>query len=468
MPAKRAAAASLKNEYATLDLDDPRRNARAQSLIVALAANPSVGFPKALNPAELEGLYRFIRNQRVSFAELLAAHRDATLGRAEALSRYFVAHDTTTLRFSDEHPREGLGRIDKGGQGFFAHFSLAIAPNSQALGVVACEPWARGREKPKKKASQRERYAAADKESLRWLRGVDAAGHGRADQQVIHLMDREADDYDILAGLVARRCSFVVRGATDRCLSDEPAKLADVLARLDVACMRDATLGSRTKNRPAKDRKKFPPRSTRTATLSFASAIVRIRRPDRASRDLPAELELNVVHVREIDPPAGEAPVMWTLYTSLPVATPTEMVEVADAYRHRWVVEEFFKALKTGCSFEKRQQESLETLLNVLALLVPVAWSLLNLRTLSRDPEWSSRPAEQVLTDTQLKILRAKSGGKLKARPTIREALLLMAVFFGGHIRNNGEPGWQVLGRAYEDLLIAEVGWRLAMASLEK
>ena len=29
----------------------------------------------------------------------------------------------------------------------------------------------------------------------------------------------------------------------------------------------------------------------------------------------------------------------------------------------------------------------------------------------------------------------------------------------GGHIKNNGEPGWQVLGRGYEKLLVLEQGW---------
>jgi hypothetical protein len=49
-----------------------------------------------------------------------------------------------------------------------------------------------------------------------------------------------------------------------------------------------------------------------------------------------------------------------------------------DVGQARWTVEEFFKALKTGCSFEKRQLESLHTLENALALfIIPMAWGLL-------------------------------------------------------------------------------------------
>ena len=38
---------------------------------------------------------------------------------------------------------------------------------------------------------------------------------------------------------------------------------------------------------------------------------------------------------------------------------------------------------------------------------------------------------------------------------------MVLARLFGGHLRGNGEPGWQVLGRAYESLLLVEFGWWL-------
>jgi hypothetical protein len=53
---------------------------------------------------------------------------------------------------------------------------------------------------------------------------------------------------------------------------------------------------------------------------------------------------------------------------------------VVDAYRARWVVEEFFKALKTGCQIEKRQMETYEALRIALALFLPIAVRLLALR----------------------------------------------------------------------------------------
>ena len=42
--------------------------------------------------------------------------------------------------------------------------------------------------------------------------------------------------------------------------------------------------------------------------------------------------------------------------------------------------------------------------------------------------------------------------------PSNREVYMALAAL-GGHLRSNGPPGWNVLGRAYEKLLVLERGW---------
>jgi hypothetical protein len=37
----------------------------------------------------------------------------------------------------------------------------------------------------------------------------------------------------------------------------------------------------------------------------------------------------------------------------------------------------------------------------------------------------------------------------------------------GGHIKNNGDPGWIVLGRGFEKLLIVELGYIAATEGQE-
>lgn len=51
---------------------------------------------------------------------------------------------------------------------------------------------------------------------------------------------------------------------------------------------------------------------------------------------------------------------------------------------------------------------------------------------------------------------------KLADTPTVRQAMLAIAQL-GGHIKNNGDPGWLVLGRGFEELLILEEGARAVL-----
>ncbi|WP_437486863.1 transposase [Sorangium sp. So ce1014] len=147
------------------------------------------------------------------------------------------------------------------------------------------------------------------------------------------------------------------------------------------------------------------------------------------------------------------------LLTSEPVESDAQMAQLVDWYRARWMVEEFFKALKTGCAYEERQIEDLHGLRNVLALFAPIAWQLLLLRSEARRaPE---QPASAVLTPTQLDVLRVFARKPLPDNATARDAFLAIAAL-GGHLRRNGEPGWQTLGRGYEQLLILVQGWSAA------
>jgi hypothetical protein len=457
----------VAGEFAWVELGDRRLNARVASVAAQLSRSPAAGFPKVLTEAELSGYYRLVNHEAVNFERLLEAHVEASKRRAEVLRRVIVAHDTSDFRFSDEVAREGLGPMDNGGQGFYGHASVAFDEERRIVGTLAFEPWIRVSKDPAAaKRTQKERYESPDNESLRWMRAVhraekELAGTGAA---LVHVMDREADDYDILCELMSHSYRFVIRASTDRLLSPKHGgvKLKEYARSLDVRVERRAQLAHRKKKRRPKELKKFPPRTLRDARLSFSVGRVALRRPDIASKDLPAELELSLVHVREIHPPEDCEPVEWFLLTDQPVDTEEHIFRIVDDYRTRWGIEEFFKVLKTGCSIEKRQHESAHAMLNTLAIALTIAWALMTLRHVARDVRTKNLPATEVLSPPQIEILRIRSRGTLPADPTVEQAVLALARFFGGHLRGNGHPGWQVLGRAYESLLLVEFGWRLA------
>jgi hypothetical protein len=454
---KRDDAPRPSEELTGADLGDERLNRRLGLLADAVAEAPGAGFPKALDDAELEAAYRFFGNDRVTSEAILAPHFRQSARRAGELGRVLVVHDTTQFEFGGQKKREGLGRLIRPGQGFFGHFSLAVAADGtrKPLGLLNVETVFRlDRAKPKA-----ERCKADNRgESMRWRNGIEASEallSGRA--QAIHVMDREGDSYAILSALDAAKRSFVIRSFQDRILAgEEDARLRATASKARVALQREVPLSPRPRIKGPKG-ERHPARRYRMAKLSFAAVSVQLPRTKDAATAVPPTIPVNVIHVFEKRPPPGEPAVEWFLLTDLPVDSPEAIALIVDCYRGRWIIEEFFKALKTGCQYERRQLESARALLNALAIFAPVAWRLLLLRHLAR----SDTPAQatSALTPTQLDVLRAVSKKPLPRNPTAHDALLAVARL-GGHLKSNGDPGWLVLGRGLHDLLLLEMGWR--------
>jgi hypothetical protein len=276
---------------------------------------------------------------------------------------------------------------------------------------------------------------------------------------LIHVMDREADSYRLLSKVVANGWRIVVRMTSDRILSKaDGLKVSDVIQGGDVVLTREVPLARRPVPTGGEHKRRHPPREARVATLSVSAHRVVLPRTEWAGSDCLPSIDVNVVRVWEAAPPPDAPAVEWRLLTTEPIGTAEDIARVVDAYRARWVIEEYFKALKTGCALERRQLENRRAIVNALAVFAPIAWQLLVLRALSR--EAPDAPAKTTLTPLRLELLQKHPRLKLQPGATVRDAMLAVAQL-GGHIRNNGEPGWIVLGRGFEKLLLLEEGARL-------
>jgi hypothetical protein len=457
MSRKRAEIPAISTELSEADLGDERLNRRLGLLADQLAERPDESFPKALDDAQLEAAYRFFGNDRVSPEAILAPHFRQSARRAAEGERVLVVHDTTQFDFPGNSKREGLGRLIKPtAQGFFGHFSLALSADGARvpLGLLALETVFR----LDRSIGHKNWTPAKNRgERARWLNCVDDAEALLAGRtKAIHVMDREADSYALLAGLADRGRDFVVRSFQDRVLVDHEARLREVARAAKPSIRREVQLSPRPHIRGPKG-ERHPARRFRIASLSIGALAVELPRPSEAGNAGAATIRVNVIHVFEKRPPAGEAAVEWFLLTTLPIDTPDAVAFAVDCYRARWVIEEFFKALKTGCQYERRQLESADSLLNALAIFAPVAWRLLLLRHLARND--AKAPATSALSAKQLQVLKAVAKKPLPPRPTVRDAMLAIAAL-GGHLKSNGDPGWLVLGRGLHDLLLLELGWR--------
>ena len=152
----------------------------------------------------------------------------------------------------------------------------------------------------------------------------------------------------------------------------------------------------------------------------------------------------------------------WILFTTVAVTDVASALERIEWYRLRWVVEEYHKALKTGCALEQRPLRSAQGLLALLGLLAIVAVRLLQLRTVARSVP--DTPASQVmepeLVETVVR-LRGGSADRMTA-DQFRRAVAGLGGFLGR--KRDGNPGWQTLWRGWQRL--QDLCWGVQAASI--
>lgn len=436
---------SVSSELARAELGDVRRSRRLERIVERMQARPNASFPAIMtDPSELEAVYRFLSSDHVQPDAILEPHLQASVARASIETTVLAVHDTTNFEFMGE--REGLGRVHVNDHGFWGHFALAVTPDRRALGLVG---WRYGtRHGPSRwKGTRRIKGVGEDEDSehLRWPELAAEVGERFGPQKVVHVMDREADWFELFESLVDGGQCFVIRLAHDRLVED--GHISDLWEKSEAVAFREVKLSGRAEGDTARARKRHPPRKPRIAQLQIKGASAELRH-HKSKRRLP----LNFIRVLEIDPPEGCAPVVWNLITTEDVESEEQLLAVVDAYRARWVIEEFFKAIKTGCAFEKRQLCSYGALLNALAVLAPIAWSLLRLRDTGR--RFPNAPGDGLLSARLLNILQQLARQPLPEQPTARQVMYAVAAL-GGHLKRNGDPGWQTLGRGYERLIEA-------------
>jgi hypothetical protein len=465
-------AAGMRREYAVA-LGDERRNKRANAVGVALAKKPELSLPKVFaDEAQLEGTYRLLGNDAIDWRDLLAPHVARTVERASQDQEVLIAHDTSDAAFRTYWPDELRGQMSSFStrtQGFFLHTSLAITAHGPAmpLGVLDVQPYVhRTGLEPNDRESQEfwtNEGGLYANEQARWFNAIVLAGHDLRQRclRPIHVMDCETDSYGMLSWLVQNQERFVVRGDGTRKLE----RGADFRMIGEIT----ANLGERFALRSGSKVDAHPTRRAREAKLTVSAGTVTFKRAKKAddvsfspggAATQPMTMQIHLVEAVERNPPAGEKGVRWLLLTTEPIGTTAEVLQVITWYRRRWLVEEFFKSLKTGCRLEQRQMESMSSMLRMVALLLPAAWRLLLLRVMDTeapDAHWS-----HLLTPLEYRILcRAVPKAKLGKQATVAQCKGAIAKL-GGHLPRNGPPGWQTLHAGWRQLMDYVTGFRLA------
>jgi len=406
-------------------------------------------------PAESDAAYRLFDCEEVTHANVIAEHCRQVREVVSRPGTYLLIEDSTALAFPGLREALGLGPIGEDyTRGLWLHTTLAVCPGEvpQVLGLLDQQWWARPPKKPARrkstgrgKESNHARQKREDRESKRWAKSLIEVAAGRAvGCRWIYVADRESDIYEVFLACQGSGISRVIRAAYSRALAQEE------YGYLKEAVSGAAVLGYATIELPREDRR---------ARLEVRGMRVELRGPSRPGGRLPNHV-VNVVQVKEVDVPPGCQAVEWTLLTDLPVETLEQCLEVVEVYRHRWLIEEFHKALKTGLKVEKSQLSDGRRLSALGGMLSVIATRLLGMKLLARHDPQGRPKAEQVGTG-KLEVLRQlyPPKGPMTWRWVWR-SIAMLGGFMGR--KGDGNPGWLTIWRGWQRLESLAQGYTLA------
>lgn len=442
----------VTEEMKTADLDDKRLNERLKIVLSQLASQPRASIPQACGGrSEFTAAYRFFENDKTSFEDILQPHFDATRTRMASQQVVLLVQDTTEINVTrPEQQVAGAGPLDGNSRrGALLHLLHAFTPDGTPLGTVSGKAWVRGEEPVNTGLTRSERASIPieNKESHRWVVSLqsarDQAQHCPS-TQFICVADSEADIYEVLVEGTSepKKIDWIVRACQSRALIIDENQgekyLREAVASQPVLFSKTLHVRGRKAKLRCDTRRRRHPRESRQAEVVVRSARVTLRPPWRADRELPP-VTANVVLVSEVNPPAGDEPVEWLLVTSLPVEQIEQARQVIEYYSARWMIEVFFRVLKSGCRVEQRLFEYMDRLLTCLAVYVIVAWRTLYVCRLGRscpeiDCEAVFEPSEW---RSVWKVVRREDPPK-KAPPL--GIVVELVAQLGGYVHRKGIP----------------------------
>jgi len=333
-------------------LGDRRRTRRLVALTDQLCRHPGGSLPEKLrSPKDVKALYRLCNRDEVTHQALLEAIRPAVLAEAQQHEVVLILHDGTELDYSTHKSLAGqLGQVGRGHKrGYLCHNSLAVtAEGREVLGLI--NQALHHRVQAPKKESLPQRRARASRESLLWLRGTQGLP---GDRRFVDVADQGSDTFEFLEHEVHSGRRFVLRAHHARKCTAGHERATKTMPLQELARSWQAWGGRSTDVAAQARRGRRPARRARHARLLVSAGTLLVHPPHaRHGRHGRQPLPVWVVRVWEPHPSKGAQPIEWLLLTNEPVTNLADALRVLAWYQTRWVIEEFHKALKTGCAIE--------------------------------------------------------------------------------------------------------------------
>lgn len=441
-------------EFGEAELGDPRRTLRLVQLATVLGERPNASLPEASGgAASAKAAYRFFDNDQIDPDAILQSHVHATCRRMASLDLVLVPNDTTELDLKHHPATEGLGAVGTStGRGLLVHTCLPTSVEGVPLGILAQQRWIR--EEPRGMRESRKERPIEEKESNKWLKGLEAVIDARAqcpDTRFVLSGDRESDVYDLFLKPRPQGVELLVRASWNRAVRHPQKYLWETMAAEPVS----ATASIEVPRREGQ--------AARTATLSVRYKAITLKPPKHRPKEKLPSIELHAVWAVEEHPPAGIEPLEWMLLSTMPVSSTEEALERLQWYARRWGIEVWHKVLKSGCRIEERQFKSRENIERALALYSVIAWRILYAIMLSRAVP--DAPCTALLEPEEWQALYCsihQIPTPPSEVPSLRQAVRWIAML-GGFLgrKSDGEPGPKVLWQGFQRLVDLAAMYRI-------
>lgn len=414
----------IHQQFSNVNMKDARLQKRAVQIAQGCAEHPDKSLPDRFDDwAGVKAAYRFFSNPKASHQVLQQPHYQEVLEKAlwsEELVLFI--QDGSELLFNSHPWTHGLGpTADYAGNGLMFHSCLVAkyheSKETEILGLSYQEAWIR----PEKKSVD------SSKESEVWLRTLKKSG--RPQKNWVSVGDRANDIYDFLHGAIGDGWKFTVRARHDRKVEINGAqeRLFPWIRRQTAKCK--STLFVKANG------KEF----SGEVELEITWAKAKLLPPDKKSF-LTAE-EVTYIRVWCPERPKLE----WLLITNLPVENEADAQRIVEIYRRRWLIEDYHKALKTGCRIEDNQLKQASRILALFGIVGVIATQLLAMREHCRlSPETR---VEEVVPKCCIMLMEQRLRVKLKTVRDFWRCLARLGGFIGR--KSDGEPGWQTIWKGY-------------------
>ena len=450
----------IAQELQGIDLGDERLNRRACRIGERLAADPQASINMACADwNETFAAYRFFDNATVTPQKILEPHVQATHRRIEQQSAVLIVQDTTDLCFGN-HPAKDSRCLDKDYRlGLYDHTHAAFSETGEPLGILDVKFFDRDVESLGK-TRQRRADPIEDKESYRWLEGIELAeqvAQQHRETEVISVSDSEADIYEIYRAAFSegRHSHCIIRAKQIRRTLDIDQEKGgkNYVTVLDQLLQGEPT-AMRIMELP-----RTPKREARQATLNIFSASIEVQPP--AAHPEWENLTLNFVLVDETGRPENdETAVRWLLITTLPIDSVRKTLRVVDGYVGRWPIEPYFRTFKTGCRVEEIQLETTARRKRCLMFYKVIAWKIMQVTYQGR--AYPSLCVEDLFPATQWKpVWRVVRKRRCPSRPPSLKTFIAVLASLGGYNNrpSEGPPGPEVMWTAMRKMLNLELAW---------